>query len=270
MVPSDAADAASTSANGKTSAFSFDDVVAAIENVMDEAKFDNRLNAFVQEHCNIFDDAEENKLEYTPIFEEYTAMVEKHLEHELGAKLQGFDMAAFSQNLVDRAKDGEPLPMTLENLAAVGDFATFKQMMLSAQGLSVSSFGAAVAVKVDVADDVPAPQQPKPETVQIVPSAPTVDVSDSPSPAPAPAPADEPKRGVAPAASVSAASAPAIRFGAPMVKSWGGLPDGMLKTSDVAENIERVKQVEFTPQYSISSAGSSSSHNEASSSGTVK
>lgn len=116
-------------------------VLMALERIMGDSAFNFKLDCFIDEHCHMFDDEEENKLEYTPVFEQYVAMVEAHVEEQLELELEGFDMANFCTSLVERQSEGEVLPLVLENLAAMADFEAFKRLVISAKPLA-SHFGA--------------------------------------------------------------------------------------------------------------------------------
>jgi ADP-ribosylation factor 2-binding protein len=60
------------------------------------------LNFILYLFIDIFDNSEENKIEYTPIFSEYTRVIEGVLENRLKSKISGFDMKRFENMLVDR------------------------------------------------------------------------------------------------------------------------------------------------------------------------
>lgn len=85
--------------------------------------FSSQQNAFCRRHCGklhsncsfqdiplvnyvfnaeIFEDSSENKLEYTAIFNEYTALIEGLLERKLSEKIEGFQMEQFERMLVER------------------------------------------------------------------------------------------------------------------------------------------------------------------------
>ena len=87
--------------------------------------------AFCREHCAVFEDTEENRLEYTPIFEEYTAALETAIDAHLTETVEGFDIVAFAESLgrarVREALEGE----VFELLATLSSFEAFKELMLS-------------------------------------------------------------------------------------------------------------------------------------------
>ena len=54
--------------------------------MMDE-DLNSRVEAFTRKHCDQFEDSEENKLVYTTLFNEYTALIEGYIEERLGASV---------------------------------------------------------------------------------------------------------------------------------------------------------------------------------------
>lgn len=116
-------------------------ILAELENLMMEEEFNTKVEAFTQQHCEQFEEGEENKLIYTSLFSEYTKMIEAFIEARLSATLKGFDMHAFCASLSARS-DKEELPLALEMLSAYGDFQSFKEMMLSCKlGARVGDMG---------------------------------------------------------------------------------------------------------------------------------
>lgn len=115
--------------------------------LMDEA-LNERVDAFASEHCGIFEAGDENKLEYTALFNQYSSMIETFIEERLGASVASFDMAGFCATLAERAaaNDGD-LPPPLEMLYSMADFDAFKELMLSAkEGQAVEAAGGSLGV----------------------------------------------------------------------------------------------------------------------------
>jgi ADP-ribosylation factor 2-binding protein len=110
----------------------FDAAVGALGEIVFADDFQQMITTFCKENSSIFEDTEENKLEYMPIFKNYSAMIEAHLQKELTAAVPGFSMDAFSKDLLAREDevDGE----IFELLSSIGDFANFKAQMLSFKG----------------------------------------------------------------------------------------------------------------------------------------
>ena len=108
----------------------FDTTCGAIEEILilDE-EFLAVQRAFCDEHCRIFADTEENKIEYTALFAEYTALMERTLEQRLAERVAGFDMRRFELQLIDRKDEigGEIFDLLL----SFSDFDEFKATMLA-------------------------------------------------------------------------------------------------------------------------------------------
>lgn len=114
--------------------------------LMDES-LNSRVDEFTTAHCAEFDDSDENKLCYTTLFAEYTALIESYIEERLGASIKAFDMTGFCATLAERAKSGDELPPPLEMLHSMADFDAFKELMLSAKaGLAAEAAGGSMCV----------------------------------------------------------------------------------------------------------------------------
>ena len=94
----------------------FDAIVGALEAFMMEDDFASTQAAFCRAECAIFEDTDENKLEYTPIFERYTDALETAIEAHLASAVPGFDMLEFAEMLEARreteALDGDAFELT--------------------------------------------------------------------------------------------------------------------------------------------------------------
>lgn len=69
-----------------------------------------------------FEDTEENKLAYMPIFNEYISLVEKYIDEELLERIPGYNMVAFTT--LQRHKD-EVADDTFDMLLILTDFSGF-------------------------------------------------------------------------------------------------------------------------------------------------
>jgi hypothetical protein len=107
----------------------FDVAVGALGEIVFADDFQEMIAAFGKENASVFEDTEENKLEYMPIFKKYAAMIESHLEKRLKEAVPGFDMDAFTKDLV--AREDEVDVEIFELLGSMGDFTNFKAQMLS-------------------------------------------------------------------------------------------------------------------------------------------
>ncbi|KAK4309336.1 hypothetical protein Pmani_019031 [Petrolisthes manimaculis] len=102
-------------------------LVGHIENIILSEEFASLRENFLAQHCHIFDDAEENKLEYMDIYKQYTDLIEGHIEKELTTREKGFQMSAFVHELTkSHTLDGEVFDLLL----TFTDFLAFKANML--------------------------------------------------------------------------------------------------------------------------------------------
>lgn len=51
-------------------------IFQSMTNMVTSTEFNNAAVEFMQKHMDVFDEADENKLEYTTIFEEYVQILE--------------------------------------------------------------------------------------------------------------------------------------------------------------------------------------------------
>lgn len=118
----------------------FDAALRELEVVLMDEAFNRFVDDFSLKHCHEFEQGDENKLVYTTLHNEFSAMVESHIEERLGASLASFDMASFCSILSERAKQETGLPLPLEMLYSMTDFDAFKELMLSAKtGIAATS-----------------------------------------------------------------------------------------------------------------------------------
>lgn len=119
----------------------FDRQVEALQEAVLDDSFQELLNGFCREHCHHFEDTEENKFIYTDLFNQYSALIEGHLEEQMTAAIPGFTMSGFLEELSTRGED-EIDCAVLELLISLTDFLSFKQQMLLVKegdpGLSLS------------------------------------------------------------------------------------------------------------------------------------
>eukprot|EP01041_Mallomonas_annulata_P002739 gene2739-5394_t len=107
----------------------FDLIVSALEEVILDEEFNIQQTEYCDRHCDIFEDNDENKLEYTDIFQEYTSFIERIIESNLTEKIPDFSMQKFEKLLSTRSDQlsGDVFDL----LISLGDFNEFKQLMLS-------------------------------------------------------------------------------------------------------------------------------------------
>ncbi|XP_067642193.1 ADP-ribosylation factor-like protein 2-binding protein [Eurosta solidaginis] len=110
----------------------FDDVIGHIEDIILGDAFQVLHHNFLEKYWHRFEDTEENKLEYTDIFQEYTNTFERFLIEELFVRMTDFDMNRFADELEknnsfdDILSNGE----IFELLHSFNSFETFKELML--------------------------------------------------------------------------------------------------------------------------------------------
>ncbi|KAH0500413.1 ADP-ribosylation factor-like protein 2-binding protein [Microtus ochrogaster] len=120
----------------------FDAVVGCFEDIIMEDEFQLLQRNFMDKYCQEFEDTEENKLTYTPIFNEYISLVEKYIEEQLLERISGFNMAAFTTTLQNHKDEvaGDIFDMLLTFTA----FLAFKMFLYyraekEGRGLDLSS-----------------------------------------------------------------------------------------------------------------------------------
>jgi The ARF-like 2 binding protein BART. len=78
----------------------FDTIVGALQDIVIDEEFEMLQNDFLDKHCMVFEDEEENKLEYMPIFNNYQKTLEKYIE-QVGSYNKEF-ICLETQRKVDR------------------------------------------------------------------------------------------------------------------------------------------------------------------------
>ncbi|XP_014930006.1 ADP-ribosylation factor-like protein 2-binding protein isoform X2 [Panthera pardus] len=111
----------------------FDAVVGYLEDIIMDDEFQLLQRNFMDKYYQEFEDTEENKLTYTPIFNEYISLVEKYIEEQLLERIPGFNMAAFTTTL-QHHKD-EVAGDIFDMLLTFTDFLAFKEMFLDYRAL---------------------------------------------------------------------------------------------------------------------------------------
>lgn len=125
--------------------------VGLLDGLLREEAFKARMDTFCAEYCGTFEDSEENKFEYTAIFQSFQHMVEEHLEAGLTA--EHVDFAAFLEQLpayMNLPGAHEATGAIFDVLIAFTDFMAFKDLMLQRKKTLLLSEPAA-----PVADHVP-------------------------------------------------------------------------------------------------------------------
>ena len=112
----------------------FDAIVGCLEEVLMNPEFQLKQDAFCEEHCHKFFQDEENRLEYMPLFQEYSTLIETFIDVSLTEKLDGFSMDEFQELLEEH--EGEICGDIFDLLLGLSDFQEFKDTMLSYKAAS--------------------------------------------------------------------------------------------------------------------------------------
>jgi len=106
-----------------------DAVVGKLEEILVDTEFQRERLAFCQTHCDIFEETEENKLEYTAVFDKYSSLIENTLEEALRDTFPEFTVAWFADLLQQKEDpcEGDVFDM----LQQLSDFGEFKDEMVS-------------------------------------------------------------------------------------------------------------------------------------------
>ena len=97
-----------------------------IINFLRSPRWKTPIMSFLDHHCIIFDREEENKLEYTPVHNEFKLLVEEligHLLAELGVTQEQFLEAC------DKASKNPIHKKIVDQIVAVDNFVAFKKLM---------------------------------------------------------------------------------------------------------------------------------------------
>lgn len=109
--------------------FKFDIFAEALQDIVIEEEFEKMQNDFCEKYYKEFEDKDENKLEYTKIFNEYTKSTEDFLEKNLKKLVTQYKIDDFYKMLESKKfKMDEQL---LDTLLDLSDFGNFKEMMLN-------------------------------------------------------------------------------------------------------------------------------------------
>lgn len=106
----------------------FDTAVGYLEDIIMDEEFQLLQRTFMDKYYCEFEDTEENKLVYTPIFNEYISLVEKYIEEQLLERMPGFNMTAFTASL--QLHKDEIAGDIFDMLLTFTDFLAFKEMFI--------------------------------------------------------------------------------------------------------------------------------------------
>ncbi|KAK8379296.1 hypothetical protein O3P69_019282 [Scylla paramamosain] len=108
-----------------------DTLIGHIEDIILGDEFFKLREGFLHDHCQLFEDQEENKLEYMEVYQEYLQVIEGHLESELERRAPELQISTLLQTLSSSSSsssgcEGE----VFELLLTLSDFSAFKRDML--------------------------------------------------------------------------------------------------------------------------------------------
>jgi ADP-ribosylation factor 2-binding protein len=106
----------------------FDAIIGALEDLLMSDGFAEAQAQFCRAKCDVFEDTEENKLEYTPIFDEYTETLEDKMMGHLDRSVEGFDATEFFDMMESR--EGQLDGDVFDLLMTLTSFEAFKELML--------------------------------------------------------------------------------------------------------------------------------------------
>ncbi|PRP85320.1 ADP-ribosylation factor-like protein 2-binding protein-like [Planoprotostelium fungivorum] len=114
----------------------FDMVVGRLEELILSDAFSRVVDDFFTQHCKEFEESSENKLSYTAVFNQYTSLLEQHIEKHLKSILPPwFSMSWFVGEMEKRPAE-EVSPDIIELLGS--DFEEFKQKMLEVKNPKIN------------------------------------------------------------------------------------------------------------------------------------
>uniref|UniRef100_A0A1A8D510 ADP-ribosylation factor-like protein 2-binding protein n=1 Tax=Nothobranchius kadleci TaxID=1051664 RepID=A0A1A8D510_NOTKA len=106
----------------------FDSITGCLQDIIITEEFEHLETSFLEKHYLEFDDSDENKLSYTPIFNEYVNMLEKHLEQQLVAQIPDFNFNTFIELFMQNKEEGPLDIYTI--LLTFTEFTAFKEKIL--------------------------------------------------------------------------------------------------------------------------------------------
>ena len=103
--------------------YKFDLFAEALQEIVIEDSFETKQNDFCEKYYKVFEEKDENKLEYTKIFNEYTKTMEEFLEKELAKRVKEYKVDEFYKLLESKKfKIDEQLLDTLLDLSEFNSF----------------------------------------------------------------------------------------------------------------------------------------------------
>jgi hypothetical protein len=104
------------------------DIIRA--DVLMESSFEEQISSFCRQHCEVFEENDENKLEYMTIYQQYSELVEEILTSMVQDRISGFCMQHFLRMLY-ACPTHQLIGDLFDMLLTTTDFTAFKAHMLS-------------------------------------------------------------------------------------------------------------------------------------------
>ena len=101
--------------------------------IVGSESFKEMQRDFFAQHCEKFDDEEENKLEYTEIHKQYEELVEAQVREQLGDEKLNKIVAGLRDYIDSASAETKSIEVleAIEVLSSLGDFMEFKHVMLA-------------------------------------------------------------------------------------------------------------------------------------------
>lgn len=116
----------------------FDQLVGYLEDVVIGDDFQELQDSFLSEHCDVFNAEDENKLEYTEIFNQYIVLLEGKITECMCERCPGFEMGSFIELIKSRKEEVDC--ELFDMLASFADFLLFKENMLQYKAQRENNF----------------------------------------------------------------------------------------------------------------------------------
>lgn len=102
-------------------------VFNAISELITSTEFNQACVSFLTKHMDVFDEEEENKLEYSTIFEEYVQILEQVIDSKLFQNFAEPTVKAFYSDFANNFKEYEKINQdAVDTLFGFTDFNKFK------------------------------------------------------------------------------------------------------------------------------------------------
>jgi len=106
----------------------FDEYIGALQDLIMDDKFVDIQDDFIHKYVDLFEDTDENKLEYTGVFKQWVALIESTTEGHLKRVVKNFSMEELS-NLLEGREEQVEGPV-FEMFLSLGEFTHFKNLVL--------------------------------------------------------------------------------------------------------------------------------------------